>query len=185
MWKKLSPKGRLAVWIVSVFLIFILAFLLLFGVFRIFTAQSRDSGTVTFTYGVGARRDPSIEGERSVYFPNGTPYVNFSRLCDACGFSQSGDKDEIRFLISKGGERYDTVTFYYNSRKATVNGMHVTLSSRMFQSQNDVMIPCDFIELYMSGITVEATESRIRVIYEEGNVSLKPDFGPLDPIEKE
>ena len=183
MWKRLSQKARLAIWFITACVIFLALLLLMYGLFSLFTAQSREGEGVTFTYGIGSRRDSSVEGEKNVYMPNGVPYANFTLLSKAYPFSQSGDEDEIRYLIEVDDDVYDTVTFYYDSRKAVVNGMHITLSSPVKRCTSGVMVPCEFVENYMDGISLEITEEKIRVSYEEGKVSLKPSLHPISPIE--
>jgi len=183
MWKRLSPRARIALWLIVTLSIFLALLLSVWGIVSLFTAQSRERGTVTFTYGIGLRRDPSVEGERAVYMPNGVPYADFTLLSTAYPFSQSGNEEEIRYVIKTADGVYDTVTFFYDSRKATVNGMHVTLSSPVRQQGKKVLVPCEFITSYMDGITVTVTEEKIRVIYEEGRVSLRPSIDEIKPIE--
>lgn len=178
-----TKKARLALWIMTVCGIVLLALAVIFLIFSAFTAQSRNGKSITFMYGVGSRRDASVEGKRSVYLQDGVTRCNFTLLAKAMRFSQSGDLDEIRYVIELGNDRFDTVTFYYNSRKAVVNGAHITLSAPVRLTENAVMVPCEFITQYMNGVTVELTDERIRVIYEEGGVSLKPSLHPITPIE--
>ncbi len=185
MWKKLSPKYRMLIFGATVALMLFVIILLFVGVFSFLTRDSKENGTLLFTYGVGTKRDLSIEVDAACYRPNGIPYVNFTRVSNACGFSQSGTEDEIRYIIETPDKTFDTVTFYFNSRKATVNGMHITLPSTVNYIDGTVMIPADFITLYMNGMTVEVTEARIRVIYEEGRIFLNSVLHPLSPIKAE
>ena len=183
MWRRLSPRERIAVWLIVTLAIFLALLLSVVGVVSLFTAQSRESGSVTFTYGVGLRRDPSVSGDRVVYMPNGVPYADFTRLSAAYPFSKSGNESEIRYVIQTADGAYDTVTFYYGSRKAIVNGTHITLSAPVRQNGTAVLVPCEFITSYMNGVTVTVTEGRIRVIYDEGKVSLKPSIDIISPVE--
>ncbi|MBQ7364999.1 MAG: hypothetical protein IJW46_05325 [Clostridia bacterium] len=185
MWKRLSAKVRISLWFLTIVLWFGLLLLLVYGVFSAFTAQSRMDGTVQFTYGSGSRYDPSVEGSRRVYLPNGTAYANFTLLSQALQFSQSGTEEEIRYIIEIESGVYDTVTFYRNSRGAVVNGVHVTLASPVEFISDGVMVPCEFLTRYMTGVTVEVKEDAVRVIFDEGKVSLLPAFRQPDPIVQE
>ena len=183
MWKRLSSKSKLAVWVATACAFFLVLLLIIYGFFSIYTSQSVEKGTVTFTYGVGLRRDPSVEGSRGIYMPNGVPYANFTLIARAYPFYESGDENEIRYLIKVDDGVYDAVTFYFNSRKATVNGMHITLPAPVKRYNGGVMVPCDFIASYMDGISLEITEEKIRVIYEENGIFLKPAPRPITPID--
>lgn len=183
MWRRLSPRARLALWLIVTLAIFLALLAAVLGIVSLFTLQSRERGTVSFTYGIGLRRDPSVEVEKHVYMPSGIAYADFTRLSAAYPFSQSGSEEEIRYVIRKSDGAYDTVTFFYDSRKAIVNGMHITLPSPVRRHGQSVLVPCEFISSYMSGITVTVTEEKIRVIYEEGKVSLRPSIDEITPIE--
>lgn len=183
MWKKMSAKGKIALWILTIVIIFLILLLLIYAIFGGFTASSRRSDIIRFTYGTGSRHDPSVEGSEKEYRPNGVAYANFSLLCAACGFSQSGDADEVRYIIEVDEGVYDTVTFFRDSRKVIVNGVHVTLSRPVRETESGVMVPCEFIARYMTGITVDAGEDFVKVVYEEGKIALLPSLKPIDPIE--
>ncbi len=183
MWKHLSARARIALWLIVTFAIFLMLLLSVLGIASLFTADSRERGMVTFTYGTGLRRDPSVQADRHIYMPQGVPYADFTYLSSACFFAQSGNEEEIRYVIKTGEEAYDTVTFFYDSRKAIVNGMHITLSSPVRLYGKSVLVPCEFIVSYMDGVTVTVTDEKIRVIYEEGKVSLRPSLNPIAPIE--
>ena len=182
MWQRLSLRTKAAVWLIVTFSVFLALLLSVVGIVSLFTAQSRERGTVTFTYGTGSRRDFSVEGAKSAYMPNGVPYADFSRLSTAYPFLTSGDEDEIRYLIEVDEGIYDTVTFYFDSRQAIVNGVHITLSAPVKRYESSVMVPCDFITTYMDGISVEITDEKIRLIYAAGMVSLKPSLHSIAPI---
>ena len=138
---------------------------------------------MTFTYGTGLRSDRSVEKERGVLIPQGVPYADFTILANACFYSQSGDENEIRYVLKIDKDTYDTVTFYYDSRKAIVNGMHITLSAPVRRVGQSVLVPCEFIETYMNGVTVTVSAEKIRVIYDTKKLSLKPSISSIKPIE--
>lgn len=182
-WKSLSPRMRIIIWFAVTLLFFVILLSLIIGTVSLLTSASRENGTITFTCGVGLKRDPAVEVPRSVYCPGGIPYADFTRLASACFSSQSGDEEEIRYIIKGTNGSYDTVTFFYDSRKAIVNGADITLSHPVKRYGSSVLVPCDFIEGYMSGITVTVTEARIRLIYSEGRVSFKPSLDAVTPID--
>ena len=183
MWKRLSAKARISLWLITIGAIFLLLLFLVYGIFWIMTGDSDNTGTVTFTYGTGSRRDPSVEVLKETYCPDGIWYVSFSRLATSCGFSRSGDAHEIRYIVRTAEDCYDTVIFYSGSRKAVVNGIHVTLSEPVRFINGDTMVPCEFITEHVSGMSVEVTDEKIRVTFEEGHISFLPSVSTLQPIE--
>lgn len=183
MWKRLSPKARLMLWLIVTCALFLLFLLSAWGVVSLLTAGSRENGTVTFTYGTGSRRDPSVEGKESVYMPRGVAHADFTALSSGCFFACSGDEDGIRYVIQTKEKTYDTVSFFYDSRKAIVNGVHITLEAPVRRVGMRVLVPCTFIETCMEGITVTVSDDAIRVIYDEGGVSLNPSISSVDPPE--
>ena len=180
MQKRLSPRARLTLWMITACTIFLALLLLVLGIVSLFMVQSKGGKTVTFTCGTGSRRDPSYEQERGIYMPQGTAYADFTQLSVGCFYATSGTENEIRYVIKTSEGVYHTVTFFYDSRKAVVNGTHITLTAPVRRYGQSVLVPCEFITFYMEGVTATVTEESIRVIYEEGRVSLKPSLAPLD-----
>ena len=182
MLKKLNKKGRFLVWIATVGVLFLVFSLSILGIFSLIVSPDTDDGTIIYKHGTGSRKDKSYEVSRSLYCPGGVYYVNFTSMATACGFSISGDENEIRYIIKAGKTDYDTVTFYYGSREITVNGTHLMLSAPVKKSGNTILVPAEFVSLCMRGVTVETTESQITLTYNIGKISLKPDLDPMPPV---
>ncbi len=180
--KKLNRKGRLLVWIATVGLIFLALSLAILGIFSLIVSPDTDDGKILYKHGTGSKKDRSYEVPRALYCPDGVYYINFSPMAEACDFSISGDENEIRYIIKVGKDDYDTVTFYYGSREATVNGTHLMLSAPVKKSGSDILVPAEFVSLCMRGVTVEAAEGKITLVYDIGKISLKPDLDPMPPI---
>ena len=180
--KKLNRKGRFLVWIATVCLIFLALSLLILGIFSIIVSPDIDDGSILYQHGTGSRKDQSYEVSRALYCANGNYYINFTSMAEACGFSISGDENELRYIIKDKNDDYDTVTFYYGSREAIVNGTHIMLSSPVKKSGNTLLVPSEFVSLCMRGVTVETSEDKITLVYDIGKISLKPDLDPLPSI---
>lgn len=180
--KNLNRKGRLLVWVATVCLIFLALSLSILGIFSLIVSPDTDDGVVLYKHGTGSRKDRSYEVSRALYCPDGVYYINFASMAEACGFSTSGDEKEIRYIIQAGEGDYDTVTFYYGSREATVNGTHFMLSAPVKKSGNAILVPAEFVSLCMRGVTVETAKDKITLVYDIGKISLKPDLDPMPPI---
>ena len=180
--KKLNRKGRFLVWVATVCLMFLAISLSILGIFSLTVSPDTDDGTILYKHGTGSRKDQTYEVARALYCPDGVYYINFASMAEACGFSTSGDENEIRYIIEVGNGDYDTVTFYYGSREATVNGTHLMLSAPVKKSGSMLLVPAEFVSLCMRGVTVETTASKITLLYDIGKISLKPDLDPRPPI---
>ena len=180
---KLTRRVKLFLWLVTVVILFATILLSIYGVFSLIVMPGRDRGTIEYRHGVGNKRDPSADVPRSAFYPDGVAYVNFTSLADACDFSVSGDENEIRYLIETEKGVYDTVTFYYGSCEAIVNGTYQQLQTPVRKQGSWVLVPATFVSTYMKGITVEVTKEQIRVIYDIDEISLVPDIKPIPPIE--
>lgn len=180
--KKLNRKGRLLVWIATVCLMFLALSLSILGIFSLVVSPDSEDGTILYKHGTGSRKDQAYEVARALYCPDGVYYINFASMAEACGFSTSGDEKEIRYIIQAGEGDYDTVTFYYGSREATVNGTHFMLSAPVKKSGNAILVPAEFVSLCMRGVTVETAKDKITLVYDIGKISLKPDLDPMPPI---
>lgn len=161
---------------------FLLLSLSIYGIFSLTVAPDTDDGTILYKHGTGSRKDRTYEVSRALYCPDGVFYINFTSMAEACGFSVSGDENEIRYIIQAGKNDYDTVTFYYGSREATVNGTHIMLASPAKKSGSTVLVPAEFVSLCMRGVSVETTASKITLVYDVGKISLKPDLDPMPSV---
>lgn len=99
---------------------------------------------------------------------DGNLYMDFSALADLCGFAVSGDFDQRRYLT--GGEDGDFLTVNIGTTSVIVSGQPVSLRTPSFLSEaGSLYLPCEFVENYFDGITIEADEKNdrlIRVIYD-------------------
>ena len=180
--KSMSRRTRLFLWFTAIILIFLAVTLSILGIFSLIVSPEEDGGTILYKHGTGARRDPSFDAARSLYCPDGVPYVNFSLMANACGFSISGDETEIRYLIETKKGAYDTVIFYYGSAEVSVNGSFFMLSHKVIKNGTSVLVPAEFVTRCMTGVTVTVNRDSITVVYDIGNIALSPHLDPLDPI---
>ena len=169
-------------WLATVGVIFLAVSLSILGIFSLIVSPDYDDGTIAYKHGTGSRKDQTYEVSRALYCPDGVYYINFASMASACDFSISGDENEIRYIIKVNADDYDTVTFYYGSREVTVNGTHLMLSAPVKKSGSMILVPAEFVDLCMRGVTVETTKSKITLVYDIGKISLKPDLDPMPPI---
>lgn len=99
---------------------------------------------------------------------DGNLYMDFSALAELCGFAVSGDYDQRRYLL--GGEYEDTLTVNIGTTSVIVSGQPTSLRTPSFLSEaGSLYLPCEFVDSYFDGISVEADENNdhlIRVIYD-------------------
>ncbi len=176
-YSKLSKNKKLALWGGTVLFFIIIMVLIFVLVVSLIVSPNKDSGKITYKFGTGSKRDSVSEVSRTLYYPDGVAYFDFSSLAEACDFSVSGDEGEVRYII---GEERDTVKFYYNERLAIVNGDAVMLPRRAVMQGGRLYIPCEFIKRYMTGVNVSVTNSSITVTYDLDKVAILSDAEPIE-----
>lgn len=94
---------------------------------------------------------------------DGNLYMDFSALAELCGFAVSGDFDQRRYLI--GNEEKDTLTVNIGTTSVIVSGQPLSLRAPSFLSESgSLYLPCDFVDSYFEGISVETDEKNERLI---------------------
>lgn len=130
------------------------------------TPDSEYSGKVTIKIG-----DESERVSADIAYTEGSLAVSFNRVAEYLGMDVIGGADSMKFVISdsntsdssgSGDEQY--VVFRSNDAVAEVNGVSVRMSASAKLVGSEMWIPVDFIESYLSGITVTASEKSVTVV---------------------
>lgn len=199
--------------IVGRIVVFLLAAVLTFGVLcgigaayiSISTALHGFSWSDTYTYKIGY--DSTSERKlRSLTYEFGDVgdapvlYISFTELQKYCGFYESGDRREYRFILPSDRSEF-TVTD--GSTKVDLNGNIIYMEAPAVVKGGSLYLPLSFIDHYIQGITVEnavvevkseetgETEEEVdELVYiircsEKGEFSLLlGDHSPCLPIDK-
>lgn len=115
-------------------------------VFRFYTADSPNSSRLRLSY------------DADFIYRQGNLYLDFTSLSDLCGFSVSGDADQRRYLLDGGKSgASETLTVNLGTTSVVLSGCPVSMGAPSFLSENgSLYLPCDFVDNYFTGITVEA-----------------------------
>lgn len=81
-----------------------------------------------------------------------TVYVNFTILRTYCGFYESGDRQELRFILPADGSYF---TVKDGSTQVDINGNLIHMDAPAVVSEGQLWLPLAFIDHYVEGITVE------------------------------
>ncbi len=162
------------------------------------TPDAEYSGKVTIKIGESSERVSA-----SVAYTDGIIFVPFNTLAEYLGMDVVGGADAMRFVIptadtsdssGSGNEQY--VVFRPDDAIAEVNGTSVRMSAPAKLVGKVIWIPADFLESYISGLTVTVAEDSVTVARTQlaqgtGDELKYADYyfllseqEPLDPVER-
>ena len=106
-------------------------------------------------------------------FRNGKMYVCFNDVADYLGLSVTGDTEKMKFVFtdesddtetgSAGSGHEESVTFTMDSRTVIINDQTVILPADSYMFGEKVWVSIEFIEEYMSGLSVERNGGTVTV----------------------
>lgn len=109
-------------------------------------------------------------------YVDGVLYLNMTDIALMCDMTVVGDFNALTYFSVENNDQ--TVTFYFNSDKITVNGEHFKMNGVMFEREEQVYVPASFVSRFCSGIIVEIDEDkRTLSLYRH---SLGIEYDPLD-----
>ena len=152
-----KAKLRLAVYIVTSFLLS-LAVLLLITVINLFLLfYTPDKIRGNFTVKVDDTNEnikpylvQSVDA-KSLY-RQGSWYVNFNDIADVYGFSVSGDRLHLRYVLRNDAD--DIMTVDFENGSICLNDVPILSGAPIMDSQGQVYLPVDVINTYFEGIEI-------------------------------
>ena len=165
---KVSNRGKKALlFVLSVAVCScIILFVFLGSAFAIVKFSSFDFLAKKYVFKIGAENSKSkatLSYDKDTIVRNGVIYVNFSYIAKACDFSVSGDKKEYRFLLRNAED--DKITVTMGKTDVDLSGVSVQMESHAFIYQNDVFLPCSFVNNYFEGISISQDEENDHKFY--------------------
>lgn len=150
-------RGRIIVFAVGVLILF--AICTAIGTLSIFlsTRLNGFSFPDIYTFKVGMdstsqRKLKSHTYKMGTFYDNETVYVNFTILRSYCGFYESGDQKEFRFILPSDGSQF-TVTD--QSAMVNMNGNIIYMDAPAIVSEGQLYLPLAFVDHYIDGISIE------------------------------
>ncbi|MBE6632200.1 MAG: hypothetical protein E7623_05800 [Ruminococcaceae bacterium] len=86
----------------------------------------------------------------------GEIYVSMTEIAELCGLTISGDSERLRFICDNG----EYVQFYIGTVHAEINGSYITMGEKSRGSYENVLIPFDFVQSYMDGISISKDDEK-------------------------
>lgn len=150
-------RGRIILFIIAVVLLFALLCSIGWGVLFLSTRLHGFSFPDTYTYKVGL--DSTSKGRlKSHQYKIGslgddhTPYINFTVLVGYCGFYESGDLKEYRYILPADGSQFIVTD---GSCRVDMNGNVIYMSAPAVVSEGALYLPLAFVDQYIDGISIE------------------------------
>lgn len=170
--------GRLLVFLVVLFLLFLLAVGAFLLSFQHSPHQPNDSGRITYYYG-----GKEIRTARAVDVCVGSNvYICFNDLSDYLEMSESGSAQAMKFILPKDGILPDTaagngleesIVFLSDESKVLLNGQSIDLEVPNILRETEIWVCTDFVTDYIENLSlqynVEKQEIRIARVKDEEN----------------
>ncbi len=125
-----------------------------FGAMRLLLGYRKKADHKSISYQVGLVSDTTRVAYDTL-IRNGTVYVCGNDIVTLCGFTVTGTEEQIKYISPDSGN--DTVTFYKDSSRATVNRNDVKLEADTYEKDGKLYIPVSFFTSYATGIVCEYT----------------------------
>lgn len=111
----------------------------------------------TYTFKVGfestsLRKLKSHSYKMGTFHDDETVYVNFTILREYCGFYESGDRKEFRYILPLDGSHF---TVKDQSTRVDMNGNVIYMSAPAIVSNGQLYLPLRFVDEYIDGISIE------------------------------
>lgn len=149
--------GRIVLFVISAVLLFALLCGIGWGVLVLSTRLHGASFPDTYTYKVGLdstsnARLKSHEYKIGSFGDNQTPYINFTVLVGYCGFYESSDLKEYRYILPNDGSHFIVSD---GSCRVDINGNVIYMSAPAVVSDGQLYLPLAFVDRYIEGISIE------------------------------
>ena len=92
-------------------------------------------------------------------------YVNFTLLLNYCGFYESGNGEEFRYILPSDNSQFIVTD---GSAQVDVNGNIIYMTSPAIYKDGNLYLPLSFIDKYIDGITVTVSTQKVRETNEDG-----------------
>ena len=111
--------------------------------------------TYTFKIGMDSTSPSKLKShtyKMGTFYDQDTLYVNFTVLREFCGFYESGDRSEIRYILPADGSHF---TVKDQSACVNMNGNIIYMNAPAIVSDGQLYLPLEFIDEYIDGISIE------------------------------
>lgn len=172
--KKSRGVGKLLLSrLILFFIIFLLMFGLVAGIFTLSLRAGSSSSGREYTLQIGAdiEKDDESRGEKPEpsYFviPKecskrcGQLYFPVSALSDLCSLTVTGSAKELRYIPRESEN--ETMTFVVDSDIAYVNGAKIRMIAPSFSHGGKLYIPLDFMLKYTEGLVIDIDEAASKI----------------------
>ena len=111
----------------------------------------------TYTFKVGmdstsTRKLKSHTYTMGTFHDEETVYVNFTIIRNYCGFYESGDRKELRYILPSDGSYFTVID---GSTRVDMNGNVIHMDAPAIVSGGQLYLPLNFIDHYIDGISIE------------------------------
>lgn len=118
----------------------------------------------TYTYKIGMdstseRRLETITYQLGDVGDESVLYINFTALQTYCGFYESGDREEYRFILPSDRSEFSVTD---GSARADVNGNIIYMEAPAVVKGGSLYLPLSFVDCYIGGITVENDVNEVK-----------------------
>lgn len=111
--------------------------------------------TYTFKVGMDSTSVSKLKShtyKMGSFYDHETVYVNFTILREYCGFYESGDRKEFRYILPIDGSHF---TVKDQSARVNMNGNIIYMNAPAIVSDGQLYLPLNFVDEYISGISIE------------------------------
>ena len=122
---------------------------------------------VTVKLDDSSKKPPKYTTSRDIVFKDESeiPYISMAKLALSLDLSSMGDAKQIKFYKTNDLENY--VVFTHRSKEVVINGVTVTLGSKVYISGGTAIVPIEFFNYYTTGVRIsyEESERLMTVLY--------------------
>ncbi len=111
--------------------------------------------TYTFKVGMDSTAPGRLKShsyKMGTFHDNETIYLNFTILRNYCGFYESGDRKELRYILPSDGSHF---TVKDGSTCVDINGNVIYMDAPAIVSAGQLYLPLSFVDHYIEGISIE------------------------------
>jgi hypothetical protein len=165
--RHIRRKRLIAYLFTTLFLTFVIVSLITCWIVASIKMQDWLSKSQQYTFKLGAENSTKFQSstyKKSKVLIDGVLYINFTDLAEVCGFSVSGDFDQLRYYLRNEFDDYLTVNI--GTTSVIVSDQPVSLLRPSFLSDSgDLFLPSDFVNSYFDGIRIYSDESNESILY--------------------
>ncbi len=124
----------------------------------------------TYTYRIGMDSTATGNLKRTTYkvgsLDSGDElYVNFTLLLNYCGFYESGNGEEFRYILPSDESQFIVKD---GSTQVDINGNIIYMTAPAIYKDGNLYLPLSFIDKYIEGITVTVSTKKVKETNEDG-----------------